>query len=50
MIQQLVQIYNNLLQVHTCGEDSFLMTDCMRALYQVIKENASASQGETKEE
>ena len=43
-IQQLVNIYNNLLQVHTCGEDSFIMTDSMRALFNVIKNNAEKAQ------
>ena len=32
-LQQLVDVYNNLLRVHTCGEDSFIMTDCMRAFF-----------------
>lgn len=35
-IQMLVNIYNTLLIVHTCGEDSFTMTDSMRALYRFI--------------
>lgn len=35
-IQMLVNIYNTLLSVHTCGEDSFTMTDSMRALYKFI--------------
>ena len=40
-LQQLVAIYNNLLRVHTCGEDSFIFTDSMRALFTVIKNNAN---------
>lgn len=44
-VQKLISIYNTLLQVHTCGEDSFLMTDCMRAFCQTIKE-LSAEQKE----
>ena len=35
-IQMLVNIYNTLLSVHTCGEDSFTMTDSMRTLYKFI--------------
>ena len=35
-IQMLINIYNTLLSVHTCGEDSFAMTDSMRALYKFI--------------
>lgn len=46
MTKQLVQIYNNLLQVHTCGEDTFIMTDCMRALFQIIKEQLNEEQKE----
>lgn len=33
---QLTRIYNTLLTVHTKGEDGFVMTDCMRALQQVL--------------
>lgn len=44
-IQQLINIYNTMLQVHTCGEDSFLMTDCMRLFFKTIKE-LSAEQKE----
>lgn len=43
-IQQLIKIYNTLLQVHTCGEDSFVYTDCMRALLSIIKNNANEKQ------
>ena len=49
-IQQLVNIYNNLLQVHTCGEDSFIMTDSMRALFNIIKNNAEKNQQILKQE
>ena len=43
---QLTGIYNTLLTVHTKGEDGFVMTDCMRALQQVlvdINESVAAS-------
>lgn len=40
VMQQLADIYNNLLRVHTCGEDSFIMTDCMRSLFNIIKQMA----------
>ena len=43
-LQQLATIYNNLMQVHTCGEDSFMMTDCLRALFSIIKNNANKEQ------
>lgn len=35
-LQQFANIYNTLLTVHTCGEDSFAMTDCMRAMQKLI--------------
>lgn len=37
-IAQLMRIYNTLLMVHTNGEDSFIMTDSLRALESLIKE------------
>lgn len=40
IIQQLISVYNNLLRVHTCGEDSFIMTDSMRALLNAIEKMA----------
>ena len=40
ILQQLADVYNNLLRVHTCGEDSFIMTDCMRTLFSIIKDSA----------
>lgn len=48
-LQQLANIYNNLLSVHTNGEDSFVMTDCMRALFQFIQKCAQEA-NEKKEE
>ena len=36
-IQMLINIYNTLLIFHTFGEDSFAMTDCIRALYKFIQ-------------
>ena len=48
---QLTRIYNTLLNVHTKGEDGFVMTDCMRALQQVIVEinESNANTAEAKE-
>lgn len=40
IIQQLINVYNNLLRVRTCGEDSFIMTDSMRALLNAIEQMA----------
>lgn len=41
---QLTRIYNTLLTVKTSGEDSFIMTDCMRALQQVLLDLTKSSQ------
>lgn len=35
-LQVLADIYNNLLSISTRGEDTFVMSDCMRALKQFI--------------
>lgn len=48
-LQQLANIYNILLSVHTCGEDTFIMTDCMRALSNFIMTKQKELQ-ENKEE
>lgn len=37
ILQQLADIYNNLLQVQTSGHSSFIMTDNLRNLYNIIK-------------
>ena len=34
--EQLIQVYNGLLEVNTCGENSFKMTDCLRLLEHTI--------------
>lgn len=49
-LQQLANIYNTLLSVHTCGEDTFIMTDCMRALSNYIMTKQKELQEENKEE
>lgn len=46
VLQQLVDIYNNLLKVHTCGVDSFIMTDCMRALLEIIRNETQQEKSE----
>ena len=35
-LQILVNIYNNLLKINTKGEDSFIMVDNLRKLYDFI--------------
>lgn len=37
-LNQLIQIYNALCLVHTNGEDSFIMVDCLKALQAYIKQ------------
>lgn len=36
ILQELANIYNNLLQVQTSGQNSFIMTDNLRNLYRII--------------
>lgn len=36
ILQELAKIYNNLLQVQTSGQNSFIMTDNLRNLYHII--------------
>ena len=47
-LTQLTRIYNTLLEVHTKGESSFLMTDSLRALEQVVTEIAKTAESEQK--
>ena len=35
---RLVQIFNTLMTVQTSGENSFIMTDCLRALQSLMLE------------
>lgn len=35
-LEQLTRIYNTMLQIGTKGEDTLIMSDCLRALEQVI--------------
>lgn len=39
-IQELVNVYNELLRVHTSGEDSFIYTSCMQNLLAIIQQMA----------
>ena len=43
-LEQLTRIYNTLLEVPTKGEGSFIMTDALRALEQVIIEISKTAQ------
>lgn len=36
-LMYLTQIYNTLCLVHTRGEDSIIMADCLKALQQYLK-------------
>ena len=36
-VEQLTRIYNTMLEVHTKGEDTLIMADCLRALEQTIR-------------
>ena len=37
-IEQLSRIYNTMLTIETKGENTLVMSDCLRALYQLIQE------------
>ena len=41
-LEQLSRIYNTMLEIRTKGEDTLIMSDCLRALEQVIKDIAQA--------
>lgn len=43
-LQFLMELYNTLLQIHTNGTDTFIMTDCMRALKNFITEKGKELQ------
>ena len=42
-LEQLTRIYNTMLQIGTKGEDTLIMSDCLRALEQVIVQIDQAS-------
>ena len=45
-LEQLVRIYNTMLNIGTKGEDTLVMADCLRALEQVVTQiNQSAAAG-----
>lgn len=35
-LQFLAEIYNRMLEIHTKGQDTFVMADCMQSLHQFI--------------
>jgi hypothetical protein len=43
-LTQLTRIFNTLLNVRTSGEDTLLMSDCVRALQQMIVEENKAAE------
>jgi hypothetical protein len=47
-LTQLTRIFNTLLNVHTCGEDTLIMSDCVRALQQIIVEENKKNEEENK--
>lgn len=48
-VQALANVYNNLLRVKTSGEDSFIMTDNLRSLFGIIKQQAELLENQNKE-
>lgn len=43
-LEQLTRIYNTMLNIGTKGEDTLIMSDCLRALEQVIVQINQAAQ------
>ena len=43
-LDQLTRIYNTMLQIGTKGEDTLIMSDCLRALEQTIVQINQAAQ------
>ena len=43
-MEQLIQIYNTLLMVSTKGEDTMVMSDCLRALKAYIEQGIREQQ------
>lgn len=48
-VEQLTRIYNTMLNIGTKGEDTLIMSDCLRALEQVIVQINQAAKSETTE-
>ena len=46
-LEQLTRIYNTMLNIGTKGEDTLIMSDCLRALEQVIVQINQAAQQPT---
>ena len=50
-LHQLVEVYNILLKIRTAGEDTLFMAECLRALYNIINDEAQQAESqENKEE
>lgn len=43
-VEQLTRIYNTMLEIRTKGEDTLVMSDCLRALEQVVTQVIQANQ------
>lgn len=43
-VEQLSRIYNTMLEIRTKGEDTMIMSDCLRALEQVVQQVVQANQ------
>lgn len=43
-VEQLSRIYNTMLEIRTKGEDTMIMSDCLRALEQVVQQVVKANQ------
>lgn len=45
-VEQLSRIYNTMLEIRTKGEDTMIMSDCLRALEQVIQQVVKDNQNQ----
>ena len=43
-VEQLTRIYNTMLQIGTKGEDTLIMSDCLRALEKVVTDIVKAAE------
>lgn len=48
-VEQLTRIYNTMLEIKTKGEDTLVMSDCLRALEQVVTQVIKANQPDGEE-
>lgn len=48
--QGLIIVYNELLKIHTSGQDSFIYTSCMKSLMDIIQFLSTEQENKKQEE